>query len=234
MYENIFKRVEQKYVLTEQEYKLLIKKINKHLKKDKYFKSTICNIYFDTINKDLIINSLEKPIFKEKIRLRSYQVPSINDDVFLEIKEKYKGIVGKRRIKIKLKDFYTYLETNNYDKDNQIMNEINYYFKYYDLKPAIYIAYDRLSYCGVDDNSLRITIDSNLRSRNSDLNLELGDAGKCYFKDKNYIMEIKTLGSMPLWLVRSLSELKIYPTSFSKYGSIYQKELKERNDYIYA
>ena len=114
------------------------------------------------------------------------------------------------------------------------MNEINYYFKYYDLKPAIYIAYDRLSYCGVDDNSLRITIDSNLRSRNSDLNLELGDAGKCYFKDKNYIMEIKTLGSMPLWLVRSLSELKIYPTSFSKYGSIYQKELKERNDYIYA
>lgn len=234
MYENIFKRVEQKYVLTEQEYKLLFKKINKHLKKDKYFKSTICNIYFDTINNDLIINSLEKPIFKEKIRLRSYQVPSINDDVFLEIKEKYKGIVGKRRIKIKLKDFYTYLETNNYDKDNQIMNEINYYFKYYDLKPAIYIAYDRLSYCGVDDNSLRITIDSNLRSRNSDLNLELGDAGKYYFKDKNYIMEIKTLGSMPLWLVRSLSELKIYPTSFSKYGSIYQKELKERNDYIYA
>lgn len=234
MYENIFKRVEQKYVLTEQEYKLLLKKINKHLKKDKYFKSTICNIYFDTINNDLIINSLEKPIFKEKIRLRSYQVPNINDDVFLEIKEKYKGIVGKRRIKIKLKDFYTYLETNNYDKDNQIMNEINYYFKYYDLKPAIYIAYDRLSYCGVDDNSLRITIDSNLRSRNSDLNLELGDAGKCYFKDKNYIMEIKTLGSMPLWLVRSLSELKIYPTSFSKYGSIYQIELKERNDYIYA
>ncbi len=234
MYENIFKRVEQKYVLTEQEYKLLFKKINKHLKKDKYFKSTICNIYFDTINNDLIINSLEKPIFKEKIRLRSYQVPSINDDVFLEIKEKYKGIVGKRRIKIKLKDFYTYLETNNYDKDNQIMNEINYYFKYYDLKPAIYIAYDRLSYCGVDDNSLRITIDSNLRSRNSDLNLELGDAGKCYFKDKNYIMEIKTLGSMPLWLVRILSELKIYQTSFSKYGSIYQKELKERNDYIYA
>lgn len=234
MYENIFKRVEQKYVLTEQEYKLLFKKINKYLKKDKYFKSTICNIYFDTINNDLIINSLEKPIFKEKIRLRSYQVPSINDDVFLEIKEKYKGIVGKRRIKIKLKDFYTYLKTNNYDKDNQIMSEINYYFKYYDLKPAIYIAYDRLSYCGVDDNSLRITIDSNLRSRNSDLNLELGDAGKCYFKDKNYIMEIKTLGSMPLWLVRSLSELKIYPTSFSKYGSIYQKELKERNDYIYA
>ena len=234
MYENIFKRVEQKYVLTEQEYKLLFKKINKYLKKDKYFKSTICNIYFDTINNDLIINSLEKPIFKEKIRLRSYQVPSINDDVFLEIKEKYKGIVGKRRIKIKLKDFYTYLKTNNYDKDNQIMNEINYYFKYYDLKPAIYIAYDRLSYCGVDDNSLRITIDSNLRSRNSDLNLELGDAGKCYFKDKNYIMEIKTLGSMPLWLVRRLSELKIYPTSFSKYGSIYQKELKERNDYIYA
>ena len=234
MYENIFKRVEQKYLLTEQQYKLLFKKINKYLKEDKYFKSTICNIYFDTINNDLIINSLEKPIFKEKIRLRSYQVPSINDDVFLEIKEKYKGVVGKRRIKLKLKDFYNYLKTNNYDRNSQIMNEINYYFKYYNLKAAIYIAYDRMSYCGKEDKNLRITFDTNLRSRNSDLKLELGDAGKCYFKDKKYIMEIKILGAMPLWLVRSLSELKIYPTSFSKYGSIYQKELKERNDYIYA
>ena len=229
MYENIFKRVEQKYLLTEKEYKLLFKKINKYLIKDKYFKSTICNIYFDTVNNDLIINSLEKPVFKEKIRLRSYQVPSINDDVFLEIKEKYMGVVGKRRVKIKLKDFYDYLETNNYDKSNQIMNEINYYFKYYGLKPAIYIAYDRVSYCSNDDKGLRITVVSNLRSRNNSLKLELGDTGKYYFQDKNYIMEIKTLG----WLVRNLSELKIYPTSFSKYGSIYQSELKERNDYVY-
>ena len=87
MYENVFKRVEEKYLLTEDEYKNLFSKISKYLEKDKYHKATICNIYFDTNHSDLIINSLEKPIFKEKIRLRSYRVPNLNDEVFLEIKE---------------------------------------------------------------------------------------------------------------------------------------------------
>ena len=233
MYDNVFKRVEEKYLLTKTEKQLLFEKINSYLKKDKFYESTICNIYFDTDNNDLIINSLEKPVFKEKLRLRSYKVPNLEDEVFLEIKEKYKGIVGKRRIKLSLKDFYNYQERNIYDKDNQIMKEINYYFNYYNLKPSIFIAYDRKSYCGKEDNNLRITIDSNLRSRREDLRLELGDAGKKYFDEDYYIMEIKTLGSIPLWLTRTLSELKIYPVSFSKYGSIYQKE-KQEEELIYA
>lgn len=234
MYENIFKRVEEKYLLTKNQKQLLLEKISPYLKKDEFYESTICNVYFDNQNNDLIINSLEKPIFKEKLRLRSYQVPDLTDEVFLEIKEKYKGVVGKRRIKMTLKEFYNYYEKQEYDKNNQIMKEIDYYFRYYELKPAIYIAYDRKSYRGKEDKNLRITIDSNLRSRYEDLKLELGDAGKKYFKEEFYIMEIKTLGAMPLWLVRSLSELKIYPTSFSKYGKIYEKENKQKEELIYA
>ena len=234
MYENVFKRVEEKYLLTKDQKRLLLEKINSYLKKDQYFESTICNIYFDTKNSDLIVNSLEKPLFKEKIRLRSYQIPELKDEVFLEIKEKYKGIVGKRRIKLKLKDFYQYLENHIYDEKNQIMREINYYFEYYQLIPAIYIAYDRKSYRGKENKELRITIDTNLRSRCEDLRLELGDAGKRYFDEEYYIMEIKTLGAMPLWLVRALSELEIYPTSFSKYGSIYAKEKIKKEELIYA
>lgn len=234
MYENVFKRVEEKYLITNKQKQLLFEKINSYLEKDDFYKSTICNIYFDNINNDLIINSLEKPIFKEKIRLRSYKVPNLDDEVFLEVKEKYKGVVGKRRIKMTLKEFYDYYENNKYDKNNQIMKEINYYFNYYDLKPLIYIAYDRKSYKGKDDRNLRITVDSNLRSRHDDLKLELGDAGKKYFEEDYYIMEIKTLGAMPLWLVRSLSELKIYPVSFSKIGKIYEKENKQKEELVYA
>lgn len=234
MYENVFKRVEEKYLLTSKQKQIFFEKINPYLKKDQFFESTICNIYFDNQNNDLIINSLEKPIFKEKLRLRSYQIPDLNSEVFLEIKEKYKGVVGKRRIKMTLKEFYDYYEKQEYDKNNQIMKEIDYYFKYYHLKPSIYIAYDRKSYRSKDDENLRITIDSNLRSRYEDLKLELGDAGKKYFKEDYYIMEIKTLGAMPLWLVRSLSELKIYPASFSKYGKIYEQENKSKEELIYA
>jgi len=236
MYENIFRRVEEKYLLTEEDKVKLFERISKYLEKDKFFESTICNIYFDNKNSDLIVNSLEKPIYKEKIRLRSYnKAPSLDSEVFLEKKDKYKGIVGKRRIKMTLGEFYEYMKNHKYDKSNQIMKEIDYFINYYDLNPAIYIAYDRKSYKGIEDPNLRITLDTNLRSRNSDLKLELGDAGKKYFKNKYYIMEIKTLGAMPLWLVRSLSELNIFPTSFSKYGKIYEENLlNTKEELVYA
>lgn len=228
MYENVFNRVEQKYIITVEEKKLLMEKINKHIKKDMYYDSLISNIYFDDSNNRLIINSLDKPLYKEKVRVRSYDIPNLDSNVFFEIKNKYKGVVGKRRIKIKLQDFYDYLE-GNIDPDSQIMKELDYLFKYYNLKPAIFIAYHRFSYRGIDDENLRITFDNDLVSRRDNLKLEKGIFGEKYFKNNETIMEIKTLNGYPLWLVRALSELKIYPRSFSKYGSIYEREVKEVN-----
>ena len=228
MYENIFKRVEEKYLLTKEQYINLFNDINEYIEKDKYFETTICNIYFDNEDDELIYTSMDKPIYKHKLRLRSYGVPKNNDDVFLEIKFKFKKVVGKRRIKLKLKDLKKYLKTNKYDKHNQIMKEIDYLFKLYNLKPSYFIAYDRKSYREKNNENLRITIDTNLRSRKENLSLELGDAGKLYFDKEMYIMEIKTLGAMPLWLVKNLSSLKIYPVSFSKFGSIYKKDKEEK------
>lgn len=222
MNENVFRRVEKKYLITENQKNAFLKLIDDYIEKDEYFESHISNIYFDNDKFDLITTSIEKPLFKAKLRLRSYDVPSLDDKVFLEIKDKYKGVVWKRRIKIKLSHFYEYLETGSM-KDEQIMREIDYYFKKYDLHPQIFVAYDRLSYKGRDNKNIRITIDENLRSRTDDLRLELGSNGKKYFQDREYIMEIKILDAMPLWLARSLSTLKIYPTSFSKVGSIYKK-----------
>ena len=226
MYDNHFQRVEEKYLLNEEQKEIFLKKIKTYIEKDKFYISNIHNIYFDDCNNDLIINSLEKPIFKDKYRIRSYGIPNIDDDVFFEIKTKYNGIVGKRRIKIKLKEYYEYIE-NNKKNNNQIFNEIDYYFRYYHLKPAIYIAYDRQSYIGVDNKNLRITFDSNLRSRRSNLYFKDEESLENYFSDNMYIMEIKTVGSMPLWLVRILSEMNIMPTSFSKYGKIYEKEMEK-------
>lgn len=233
MYDNIFKRVEEKYLLNSEEREKFLNQAKEYIQEDdKYFKSTVCSIYFDTDNSDFIVNSLEKPIFKEKIRLRSYGIPNLEDDVFLELKVKYKEIVGKRRIKMKLNEFYEYLEGKEYNKSSQIMKEIDYYFKRYCLKPAIFIGYDRESYQGAEDNNLRITMDQNLRSRRTDLKLELGDDGEKFFKEDLYLMEIKTLGSLPLWLVKILSESNIYPISFSKYGKIYMKEKEEKERLI--
>lgn len=220
MYDNVFKRVEQKYLINKNQKDKLLNQISNYIEEDEYFKSEISNIYFDNDNHELLIESLEKPNFKMKVRLRKYNGC---DDVFLEIKDKVNGIVGKRRIKLTKDEYYEYFN-NHKIKDSQIMYELDYYFNLFNLKPSIFVAYDRLSYKEKNNKNLRITIDANLRSRYNDLKIENTSYGEKYFYDDTYIMEIKVLDAMPLWLVRSLSELKIYPVSFSKVGSIYMKK----------
>lgn len=230
MERNIFERVEKKYLMTREQKQALLRKINRYLKKDAFFQSTICNVYFDTDHYDLIVNSLDRPIFKMKVRLRSYDVPKLQDHVYLEVKDKYKGVSFKRRVKMKLKDFYAYYNDQEI-KDNQVMKEIDYCMQYYHLKPVVFIAYDRVSYQGKKESDLRVTFDSRLRSRMDHLRLDFGDDGELYFDEDYYIMEVKTLGAMPLWFAKALSELRIYPTTFSKYGSVYKNKIR-RLDHV--
>ena len=225
-----FRRIEQKYLLNEEEYLNVLEELKPYLVEDEYFKSHIYNIYFDTRENDFIIKSLEKPRFKTKLRLRSYGIPNKDSKVFLEIKQKYKGIVGKRRMELTLKELDDYYKSK--EKKSQIQKEIDYYFKKYSLEPKLFLAYDRDSYKGKEHSGLRITFDQNIRSRRENLRLELGDGGEKLFDENLYVMEIKSLHSLPLEITKILSRLKIYPTSFSKYGKIYQKNKKEEMRYI--
>ena len=218
----VFERKEVKYILTPKEHQELMTALKDHLKKDKYFKGTNCSIYFDNDEHYIAVHNLEKPLYKEKLRIRSYNVPkSLDDTIFIEIKKKFKGLGNKRRIAVKLKDFYRYLETGELKTDNQqIKSELDYCFKFYNLKPSLYLAYDRLSYCGKNEPDFRVTFDQNIRSRTTDLKLEHGDEGEKYFKNNEVIMEVKALNSFPLWFVKTLSKLQIYPTSFTKFGRV--------------
>ncbi|MBQ8985257.1 polyphosphate polymerase domain-containing protein [Candidatus Saccharibacteria bacterium] len=239
MDEKIFERVEKKYLISGKQKKALLSTIRKNMEKDDYFKSGIMNIYFDTDNYDLVIKSIDNPDFKEKVRARSYDG---YDKVFLEIKTKLKECgnrVGhKRRFLISHSDFKELtsgkktavelasrkIETNS---DIQIAKEIDYILNYFDLKPKILIYYKRESYVG--ENSLRITFDENLTYRNDNLSFVKKASDKRFFKDeKNIIMEVKTMGGMPLWLVSLLSKNKIYPVRFSKIGKIYELIRKEK------
>ena len=144
MSNEVFRRKETKYIITEDMYNSLLDRLKDYIKEDKYYESHIFNIYYDTPNDYLIMKSIEGPKYKEKVRLRSYGIPKLDDDVFLEIKKKYNGIVGKRRIIIKLKDFYNYIETGELNTSNeQIKQEIDYCFKKYKLEPRRFLGYDR-------------------------------------------------------------------------------------------
>ena len=234
MAQQIFRRTEIKYVLSETQVKSLMWLIEPYLKKDKYFKGTNCSVYYDNDSRYLAIHSLEKPLYKEKVRVRSYGVPKLEDTVFLEIKKKYKGIGSKRRIPIKLSDFYNYLKTGRLDSNSDIIKaELDNCFKRYDLKPTMFLAYDRTSYCDKDDPTFRVTFDRNVRSRNKDLELEKGDHGKKFFKNNEIVMEVKALDHFPFYFVHVLSKLKIYPASFSKYGRVTEKEIfRKEKQYV--
>jgi len=217
----IIDRFEQKYLIDKDDYNLLINIINDYLVKDKYFKETIYNIYFDSDDYTLINRSLEKPIYKEKLRMRSYDKTSDSTNIFLEIKKKYIRNSNKRRVVISYKDYLDYINYGIIPKcDKQIMNEIDYCFKRYKLKPKIKILYDRLAYNLKDDETFRITFDTNIRYSKD--NMDFNNDNNTMFMNDKYIMEIKTFSGIPLWLNKILNSLGIYPTSYSKVGKIYE------------
>jgi len=223
----VFNRYEKKYLLTEEQYRFLQKKIEDYMEEDEYGLSTICNIYYDTEDSYLIRRSIEKPEYKEKLRLRSYGIPSLDSTVYLEIKKKYQKNVNKRRIALTLKEAYDYLEKGISPKNNsQILNEIDYLIRRLHLKRNLYLAYDRIAYRMKDGSEFRMTVDHNIRSRKNDMGLERGDQGELLLKEDQYLLETKISGATPLWFAHILSEGKIMPVSFSKYGSIYKQNVE--------
>ena len=195
---------------------------------DEHGESTICNIYYDTPDFRLIRRSLEKPVYKEKLRLRSYGTASKDEKVFLELKKKYKGIVYKRRISLNCDEAQDTLENGERLTENsQIAKEINYFLDFYgDIFPAVYLCYDRTAYFGADDSDLRITFDRNIRWRTEDIDLKVEPYGE-QILDRGYsLMEIKAAGSMPLWLAELLAQGGIKQISFSKYGMAYMTMLR--------
>lgn len=230
-----FKRYEKKYFLSSLQYDAVLKEIEKHLTPDKFYRSRVCNIYYDTEDWRLIRDSIEKPNYKEKLRVRSYGVPKSNDKVFVEIKKKFDGIVYKRRAEVSAALAQSTLCGGSHSGSSQIENEIDWFQSFYKTKPRVFIAYDRLSFTGVVDEGLRITFDSDICFRTDRLNLTLGDDGTKLFENGKVLMEIKIPGACPLWLCRLLSENSIYPTSFSKYGTVYRNEiLKKKTGGLYS
>ena len=222
-----FKRFEKKYLLNPYQYSVLKAEIDKRFEPDKYGETKICNLYLDTSDYVLIRRSIDKPVFKEKIRLRTYGVPTDSTTAFLELKRKFNKIVYKRRIHM---DYDKSLEcvNGNYSifDDKQISKEIKYFFELYgDIRPRFYISYDRCAFFYKETSDIRITFDKNLVWRDNDLDLRLGSYGEHLLPPDYTLMEIKVPNTVPLWLAELLSKLKIYPRSFSKVGTAYKTML---------
>jgi hypothetical protein len=228
-----FKRYEKKYIINTEQYNKLIPRLLEYMELDKHCKHdenySIYNIYYDTENSDVISHSVNHPYYKEKLRLRSYGTPDdSNIKVFLELKKKINGIVNKRRATLTLEQAYKFLEfgekpvSDDYH-NKQVLSEIEYYLRNNPVHPTVYIGYKRTALFGKENKEFRVTFDSKILTRRNALNLEAGYFGEDLLGKEQFLMEVKIIGAMPLWFTKLLSELSIYSTNFSKYGTEYKR-----------
>ena len=237
-YQMTFKRYELKYLLNKKEKEEILLAMKPHMKLDDYGRTVIRNIYFDTENFRLIRRSLEKPVYKEKLRIRSYKPVQITDPVFVEIKKKYKSVVYKRRLLLPEKTVMESFRTGEpLPVCSQIGDEIQYFREYYkNLQPSVFLSYEREAFYSLDGSDFRVTFDENILYRRNDISLGSEIYGHPLLGKQQTLMEIKTSGGIPFWMSETLTKHHLYKTSFSKYGSAYQRmmEAAMQGEYCYA
>ena len=225
----VMKRYELKYLISKEQEDFFLEKLKGHMKADAFGKTSIASLYYDTPEYRLINRSLEKPEFKEKMRLRSYGLATSDSPVFLELKRKAYGIVYKRRVQSTIPLVRKFFDgEGDICAGGQINHEITYFRDFYgNLAPACLIIYDRTAFYE-PEGDLRLTIDNYPRYRTDDLDLRISMDGIPLLPDGHSILEIKVQQALPLWLVRILEEGKIYKNSFSKYGEAYKMQMRKQ------
>lgn len=233
----VFERYEMKYLLTKRQKEAVLEAMGTYMEADSYGRSTIRNIYYDTDNYRLIRKSLEQPVYKEKLRVRSYAAAGPEDPVFVELKKKYNGVVYKRRIFIPQKAAEDYLGGRRPAPErSQITEELDYVLRFYQtLSPKVFLSYEREAFYDKEQGEFRVTFDENILWREKNLSLGSEIGGTPILAPGQTLMEIKTPGNIPLWMVRTLSKENIRKTSFSKYGNAYIEIYnREKGELIYA
>lgn len=236
-YQSIFKRYEIKYMLNSQQRKAIETAISAYMILDQYGRTEIRNIYYDTKDYRIIRHCLEKPLYKEKLRLRSYGAAGADAPVFVELKKKYNSVVYKRRLSMPEQQALNWLQGSALPPPGQIAAEIAYFLSFYStLHPALYLSYQREAWYCKDGSDLRITFDDTILCDPQCPSLERASGGIPLLQEGRSLMEIKTSGGIPLWLTTLLTQEGIFKTSYSKYGTAYQTVIfpQLKGDHLHA
>lgn len=226
-YQSCFQRFELKYILTRPQKEALLRAMEPYMRLDQYGRVTIRNIYYDTPSYRLIRASIERPVYKEKLRIRSYRQLVPGEDAFVELKKKFKKVVYKRRLSMPFHESIDWLKgVDSLQPPGQIGEEIRYFRDFYgDLRPTVFLSYEREAFYSLDGSDFRVTFDENILARDTDLSLCSQVYGTPILPTELTLLELKAPGAIPLWLTDFLTKNKIYKTSFSKYGTAYQSLL---------
>ncbi len=231
-FKTVFKRYEFKYMLTSQQKEVILQAMEPYMQLDQYGRSVIRNIYFDTPDYRLIRRSIDKPVYKEKLRIRGYGEIGPESTVFVELKKKYKHVVYKRRVSLPLYEAMSWLGGEEHCAlDTQIAREVDYFLEFYrSLRPAAMLFYEREAYYAKDGSDFRVTFDEDVLFRPTDLSLDSPVSGTPILPEGTVLMELKCSGGIPMWMVHALSSEKLYKMPFSKYGTAYKMLIHSKNN----
>ncbi|MBS1333352.1 MAG: polyphosphate polymerase domain-containing protein [Clostridiales bacterium] len=236
--QTVFQRYEMKYLLTPDQKEAVLRAMQPYMEPDRYGRTSIRNLYYDTDNYRLIRRSIERPVYKEKLRVRSYGRAEPDGVVFAELKKKYKHTVYKRRLLLRAQEAADWLAgRRSCPVRTQIAAEIDYFVSYYEtLHPVVFLSYEREAFAAKDGGVFRVTFDENILCRQEELTLDSEAYGAPVLEPGLVLMELKCAGGIPLWMTHTLSGERIYKTSFSKYGTAYQNILfpAQKEAVVYA
>ena len=231
-YQTTFKRYETKYLLTYAQKEALLQVMEPYMALDAYGRTTIQNLYYDTDSFRLVRRSMERPEYKEKLRVRSYGTAKDGGTVFVELKKKYESVVYKRRLSLPEDKAMAWLAGDDAAApEGQIASEILYFRNFYrKLKPKVFLSYERETYFERSGGDFRVTFDDNILMRETELSLKSSAWGRQLLPEGMVLMELKTPGGIPLWMTQFLTRNHIYKTSFSKYGTAYETAIFPREE----
>ena len=221
-----FVRTEKKYLLNNAQLAEILRELGPFVTENEFGASTVASVYYDNDDFHLIQRSIEKPMYKEKLRVRAYDPLAGGEIVFAEIKKKYGGIVYKRRVSGGYEGIRAMLSGGALleGEDPQIQRELRWMILRYGLAPKIWVCCERLPLQGRDDPELRFTFDSHLRYQTEEPDLRYDGPGREILPGSMHVMEIKSDSGLPEWLCEILSRSRIYPGSFSKVGTAFCRE----------
>lgn len=221
----IFNRRELKYLIPFDTYQSLVRDMMPYMRYDKfgdgYGRYNIVSLYFDTPQQTIYYETRNKLNFRQKLRLRVYDQADLTSTSFLEVKQKFKNVVNKRRTLVTLQEAYDYIYQGKPIGESvsnpQIYKEIDHFKNLYDLRPEIVVSYDRQAFHGIYEDDLRVTYDYNLMCRNDDLHIENGPQGTHFVDENLVVLEVKVSTSVPLWLTELLSDYGLQKQGVSKF-----------------
>lgn len=228
MVKEVFKRYELKYLISFEQYISLCEHLLEKMKYDAYGtegKYNIVSLYYDSDDSKIYYETRNKLRFRQKLRLRIYDQADETSTAFIEVKQKFKNVVNKRRTALPLNEAYDLLNTSGADweqrnwqaSNRQILKEAMHFKSLYDLRPELVVSYDRQAFSGIDEPDLRVTFDYNLMCRTDDLRIENGPEGQHFIDRDNVVLEVKVSETVPFWLSRLLSEHGCSKQSVSKF-----------------